>query len=347
MLCKKLAAAIFLLCGLSGSMFAERVVHMANRDAKLYVSGHTGLVGSAIVRRLQKLGYSTIVTRSSKDLDLRVQADVDTFFAQEKPEYVFLAAAKVGGIKANEDFPADFIYDNLLIQTNVIHCAYKYGVKKLIFLGSSCIYPRMCPQPIKEEYLLTGELEKTNEQYAIAKIAGIKMCQAYNRQHGTNFIACMPTNIYGPGDNFDLETSHVLPALLRKFYEAKEAGKGEVVVWGTGTPYREFLHVDDLADAIVFLMRHYSGDEIVNIGTGVDLTIADLARMIKEVVGFEGKLVFDNNMPDGPPKKQLCVDKLRDLGWSVCKKGQEPLHQLCEGIERTFAWCLKNKIFAQ
>jgi GDP-L-fucose synthase len=304
-------------------------------NAKIYVAGHQGLVGSAIMRRLKHEGYQNIITRSFNELDLRVQADVERFFASEQPEYIFLAAARVGGIQANWDYPANFIYDNLMIQTNVVHAAYQHGVKKLLFLGSSCIYPRLCPQPMKEEYLLTGELEKTNEPYAIAKIAGINMCQSYNRQYGTTFISCMPTNLYGPGDNFDLKNSHVLPALIRKFYEAKKSGKREVVVWGSGVPRREFLFVDDLADALVFLMNHYQESEIVNIGTGEDVTIAELAQIIKQVVGFEGELAFDVSKPDGTPRKWLDVSRMHQLGW-------EALTNLHEGIQKTFDWYLSN-----
>jgi len=307
-------------------------------DSKIYVAGHRGLVGSAIVRKLQSLGFTNIIMRTSKELDLQIQNDVEKFFEQERPEFVFLAAAKVGGIVANKLQPAQFIYNNLTIQTNVLHAAYKYGAKKLLFLGSSCIYPKMCPQPIKEEYLLTGPLEQTNYAYAIAKIAGIKMCQSYNKEYGTNFIACMPTNLYGPNDNFDPVTSHVLPALVRKFYEAKRDGKTHVTIWGTGSPYREFLHVDDLADATIFLMQHYNGDEIVNVGTGLDLTIADLARKIKDAIGFKGELLFDTSKPDGPPKKQLNIDRIKSLGW-------QPSISLDEGLAQTLAWCIKKKIF--
>ena len=307
-------------------------------NAKIYVAGHRGLVGSAIVRKLQNLGFNNIITRSSRELDLRNQKETELFFEKEKPEFVFLAAAKVGGIIANKEHPAQFIYDNLSIQTNVINSAYKYGAKKLLFLGSSCIYPKMCPQPIKEEYLLTGALEPTNDAYAVAKIAGIKMCQSYNKQYGTNFIAVMPTNLYGPNDNFDPVNSHVLPALIRKFYEAKQTKKPNVTIWGTGSPYREFLHVDDLADATVFLMQNYNGDKIINIGTGLDLTIADLAKKIKEVVGFEGELLFDTSKPDGTPKKQLNIDRIKTLGW-------EPKISLDEGIHQTIAWCMENNIF--
>ncbi|MFC1842058.1 GDP-L-fucose synthase family protein [Candidatus Dependentiae bacterium] len=307
-------------------------------DSKIYVAGHKGLVGSAITRELKKMGFTNIVTRSSKELDLRDQKQVELFFQQEQPKFIFLAAAKVGGIKANNDYPADFIYDNLMIQTNVIQNAYKYGVKKLLFLGSSCIYPKMCPQPIKEEYLLTGALEPTNDAYAIAKIAGIKMCQSYNKQYGTQFIACMPTNLYGPHDNFNPITSHVMPALLRKFYEAKKENKPHVTIWGSGSPYREFLHVNDLAKGCIFLMQNYNGQKIVNIGTGLDLTIKDLALTIKNIIGYQGKLVFDTSKPDGTPKKQLNIDRIRQLGWS-------PTISLVDGIKSTIQWCVKNKIF--
>lgn len=312
----------------------DRSVSM-NHNAKIYVAGHRGLVGSALVRRLQADGYANIITKSFAQLDLRNQRAVDDFFAQEKPEYVFLAAAKVGGIKANMDYPAEFIHDNLAIQLNVIHSAYKHGVKKLLFLGSSCIYPRNCPQPIKEEYLLTGALEPSNDAYAIAKIAGIKMCQAYNKQYGTKFIACMPTNLYGPHDNFDLQTSHVLPALIAKFVHAKKNNEPVVTIWGSGTPKREFLYVDDLADACLFLMRNYDGNEIINIGTGTDVTISQLARTIQELVGYAGNLEFDASKPDGTPRKVLHVDALAHLGWQA----QTPLAQ---GIKQTLAWYLKQ-----
>ncbi len=308
---------------------------MIDLALKIYVAGHQGLVGSAIVRRLKQFGYKNIVTRNFRELDLRIQQDVQDFFSYERPDYIFLAAAKVGGIQSNFQYPADFIYDNLVIQTNVIHASYKYGVKKLLFLGSSCIYPRVCFQPIKEECLLAGPLEETNKAYAIAKIAGITMCQSYNRQHGTRFISCMPTNLYGPGDNFDLVHSHVLPALLRKFYEAKKSGKKEVVVWGSGTPRREFLYVNDLADALVFLMNHYEGSEIINIGTGEDVTISELARQIKEVVGFKGKIVFDKSKPDGTTRKLLDVSRIKKLGW----KSSITLEN---GIRRTFDWYISN-----
>lgn len=287
---------------------------MQNQD-KIYVAGHRGMVGSAIVRKLQKEGYGNLLLRSSKELDLRDQKAVETFFKTEKPDYVFLAAAKVGGILANNTYPATFLYDNLAIQTNVIHNAYLNGVKKLLFLGSSCIYPKMAPQPLKESYLLTGLLEPTNEPYAIAKITGIKMCESYRRQYGCNFISAMPTNLYGPGDNYDLNNSHVLPALLRKFHEAKINHDPTVVVWGTGTPLREFLHADDLADALYFLMQHYDGTEFVNVGTGKDISIGDLARLVKKITGYEGTLQFDTSKPDGTPRKLLDVSKLQTLGW--------------------------------
>jgi len=303
--------------------------------ARIFVAGHRGLVGSAIRRRLEAAGCGNIILRSHRELDLTRQAEVEAFFASEKPEYVFLAAAKVGGIWANSSYPAEFIYQNITIQTNIIHASYLSGVKKLLFLGSSCIYPRDCPQPMKEEYLLSGYLESTNEPYAVAKIAGIKICQSYNRQYGSRYISVMPTNLYGPEDNFDLETSHVLPALIRKFHEAKERGLTEVVIWGTGTPRREFLHVDDLADAGVFLMEHYDGSEIVNIGVGEDQTIRELAEMIAEVVGFDGKLQFDPTKPDGTPVKLLDVGRLNRLGW----KARIPLRN---GLAETYEWYRKS-----
>jgi GDP-L-fucose synthase len=305
-------------------------------DAKIYVAGHHGLVGSAIVRKLQSEGYTNIVTRSSKELDLRVQQAVNEFFAQEKPDYVFLAAAKVGGIKANSDYPAEFIYDNLMIEANVIHAAYQAGVKKLLFLGSSCIYPKECPHPMLESYLLTGTLEPTNEPYAVAKIAGIKLCQSYNRQYGTNFISCMPTNLYGPNDNFDLTNSHVLPALIRKFTDAKSNHAQKVVLWGTGKPRREFLHVDDLANAALYLMRHYDGNEIVNVGCGQDVSILELALMIKDIVGYEGDIVFDTSYPDGTYQKLLNIDKILELGW-------KPAIPLYKGIRDVVQWYLENR----
>ncbi len=285
------------------------------KNAKIYVAGHRGMVGSAIFRKLQAEGYTNLVIRSSQELDLRNQQAVADFFAAEKPDYVFLAAAKVGGIVANNTYRADFLYENLAIQNNVIHQAYLHGVKKLLFLGSSCIYPKLAPQPLKEEYLLTGLLEPTNEPYAIAKIAGIKLCDAYRDQYGCNFISVMPTNLYGYNDNYHPENSHVLPALIRKFHEAKTSGAASVTVWGTGSPLREFLFADDLADACYFLMQEYNEAGLVNIGTGLDLSIKDLALLIKEVVGFTGDLVFDTSKPDGTPRKLLDVSKLHKLGW--------------------------------
>ena len=302
-----------------------------NKDSKIYVAGHRGLVGSAIMRKLQQEGYTNIITRTHKELDLTNQAQTQEFFEKEKPEYVFLAAAKVGGIHANNTYPADFAYINIMIESNVIKASYDYGVNKLLFLGSSCIYPKLCPQPIKEEYLLTGPLEKTNEAYAIAKIAGLKMCQYFNRQYGTNYISVMPTNLYGPNDNFDLETSHAFAALLRKFHEAKINNKPYVEVWGTGTPRREFLHVDDLADAVVYLMNNYDENEPLNIGTGKDVTIKELAELIKEVVGYEGEIKFDTTKPDGTPRKLLDVSRLHNAGW-------EHKITLREGIENTYEW---------
>ncbi|GAB6181522.1 GDP-L-fucose synthase [Desulfotomaculum defluvii] len=309
-----------------------------NKDAKIYIAGHRGLVGSAIKRKLEQNGYQRLVYRTSKELDLRNQQAVEDFFQTENPEYVFLAAAKVGGIHANNSYPANFIYDNLIMQTNVIHAAFRHGVKKLLFLGSSCIYPKFAPQPMKEDDLLTGILEPTNESYAIAKIAGIKMCQAYNRQYGTNFICAMPTNLYGPYDNFDLENSHVVPALLRKFHEAKVQIKATVTVWGTGKPKREFLHVNDLADACHFLMQHYQDNEIINIGTGKELSIRELAQMVKEVVNYQGEIVFDTSMPDGTPRKLLEVFKINRLGW-------QSKISLKEGIKQTYQWYISQMNF--
>lgn len=317
-----------------------------NKDARIYVAGHRGLVGSALVENLRNRGYNNLILRSRSELDLKDQAATRAFFEQERPEYVFLAAAKVGGIHANNAYPAEFIYDNLMVQCNVIHSAYLAGVQRLLFLGSSCIYPKLAPQPMKEEHLLSGELEPTNEPYAIAKIAGIKMCEAYNRQYGTRFISVMPTNLYGPNDNFDLENSHVLPALIRKFHEAKETGAKEVTVWGTGTPRREFLHVDDMADACVFLMNlsddkiadhftHYPEPTFVNLGTGKDVTIRELAETVREVVGFEGKLRFDTGKPDGTPRKLLDVSRLKGLGWQA----RIGLH---EGVESSYRWFLAH-----
>lgn len=311
---------------------------MISREARIYVAGHRGLVGSAIVRRLEGAGFPNLILRTSQELDLRDQARVKEFFEREKPEYVFLAAARVGGILANMTYPAHFIYDNLMIQSNVIHQAFKTEVKKLLFLGSSCIYPKFAPQPIKEEYLLTGPLEPTNEPYAVAKIAGIKMCQAYNRQYGTNFICAMPTNLYGPNDNFDLETSHVIPALIRKFHEAKISGAKSVVVWGTGTPRREFLYVDDLADACLFLMENCDAQhaEIINVGTGEDITIKELAEMIKNIVGFNGEIIFDPSKPDGTPRKLLDISLIKKLGW-------RPKTTLEEGLLKTYRVFLENQ----
>ena len=284
---------------------------------KIYVAGHRGMVGSALVRKLQALGYTNIVTRSSAELDLRNQAAVQTFFKEEQPAFVFMAAAKVGGIHANNTFRADFIYDNLMMEANVIHAAYQYQVEKLLFLGSSCIYPKLAPQPLKEAYLLDGQLEATNEPYAIAKIAGIKLCEAYRAQYACNFISAMPTNLYGPNDNYDLQNAHVLPALIRKFHEAKMQQAPEVVLWGTGKPMREFLHVDDLAAACCFLMQDYNEAEFVNIGTGIDITIAALAQLIKEIVGYEGNIINDTTKPDGTPRKLMDVSKMKALGWSA------------------------------
>ncbi len=302
-----------------------------DKNARVYVAGHRGLTGSAIARRLEREGFGNLVLRTRAEVDLRDQSAVERLFADERPEYVFICAAKVGGILANSTRPAEFIRDNLLIQTNVIDAAYRHGAKKLLFLGSSCIYPREAPQPMREEYLLTGPLEPTNEAYAVAKIAGIQICQAYRRQYGFNAISLMPTNLYGPGDNFDLESSHVLAALIRKFHEAKAAGAPEVVVWGTGRPRREFLHVDDLADAAVFLMGRYDGEEIVNVGVGEDVSIDELAGIVREVSGFEGQVRHDTNKPDGMPRKLLDVTKLKGLGWQA-KIG------LREGIEQTYRW---------
>jgi GDP-L-fucose synthase len=283
----------------------------------IYVAGHTGLVGSALVRKLQALGYTNIVTRSSAELDLRNQAAVQAFFKEVQPAFVFMAAAKVGGIHANNTFRADFIYDNIMMEANVIHAAYQYQVEKLLFLGSSCIYPKLAPQPLKEDYLLAGQLESTNEPYAIAKIAGIKLCEAYRAQYACNFISAMPTNLYGPNDNYDLQNAHVLPALIRKFHEAKVQQAPEVVLWGTGKPMREFLHVDDLAAACCFLMQAYNEAEFVNIGSGVDITIAALAQLIKEIVGYEGSIINDITKPDGTPRKLMDVSKMKSLGWSA------------------------------
>jgi len=307
-----------------------------NKNNKIYVAGHRGLVGSAILRNLNADGYENLITQTSKELDLTNAVQVDEFFAENKPEYVFLAAAKVGGIHANNTFPADFIRENLLIQINVIDAAYRFGATKILFLGSSCIYPKMAPQPIKEEYLLTDSLEPTNDAYAIAKIAGIKMIQAYKKQYGFNGVSLMPTNLYGPGDNFDLANSHVLPALMRKFHEAKLSNTKTVSVWGSGKPYREFLHVDDLADAAVFLMQNYEDEEIVNVGVGQDVTIAQLADIIKQTVSFDGDIVYDASKPDGTPRKLLDVSKINKLGWKA-------KISLEDGINQTYEWYLAQQ----
>ncbi len=305
------------------------------QDAPIYVAGHRGLVGAAILRRLQAAGYRRLLTRTHRELDLTNQEAVNAFFTAERPAYVFLAAARVGGIHANDSYPADFIRDNLLIQTLVMDAAYRHGTSKLLFLGSSCIYPKYAPQPMVEDHLLTGPLEPTNEWYAVAKIAGIKMGQAYRRQYGFPVISLMPTNLYGPGDNFHLANSHVVPALIRKFHEAKEENRDEVVVWGTGTPRREFLHVDDLADAALFLMGHYNEEAIVNVGVGDDVTIGELARLVGEVVGFSGQLVFDSSKPDGTPRKLLDVSRLHSLGWRARLT-------LREGLASTYQWFLNH-----
>jgi GDP-L-fucose synthase len=327
--------------------------HSMKKDAKIYVAGHMGLVGSTICRKLQKEGYHNLLMRSIDELDLMRQADVEQFFQKEKPEYVFLAAAKVGGILANNTYPAEFIYNNLTIQNNIIYSSWKAGVKRLLFLGSSCIYPRDCPQPMKEGYLLTGPLEPTNEPYAIAKIAGIKTCQSFNRQYNTRYVAVMPTNLFGPNDNFDLKTSHVLPALIRKYHEAKvrslQTGKRQTVeIWGTGTPRREFLYVDDLADACYFIMnldndrfeRIFQDGQtpLINIGFGKDISIQELAVMIQEIVGFDGDIHFDRTKPDGTPQKLLDISKIQNLGW-------KPTTSLKEGIRKTYAWCVEKFIF--
>jgi len=299
------------------------------KNDKLYIAGHRGMVGSAILRNLQNQGFTNIITKSSTELDLRDGIAVANFFEQEKPDFVFLAAAKVGGIIANNTYRADFLYENLMIQNNVIHQAYLNKVSKLMFLGSSCIYPKLAPQPLKEEYLLTGELEPTNEPYAIAKIAGIKMCDAYRAQYGCNFISVMPTNLYGPNDNYDLNNSHVLPALLRKFIVAKQNGAASVTIWGTGTPKREFLHADDLAEACVYLMENYNQPGLVNVGVGEDISILDLAQLVKDVVGFEGKIITDTSKPDGTPRKLMDVTKLHNMGWKAKTS-------LKEGIQKVY-----------
>lgn len=308
-----------------------------NKDSKIYVAGHRGLVGSAIKRGLEAKGYTNIIGRTHSELDLTNSVQVEEFFSTEKPEYVFLAAAKVGGILANSVYPADFIFENLQIQNNVIGMSKKYDVKKLMFLGSSCIYPKMCPQPIKEEYLLSGYLEETNEAYALAKISGLKMCQFFNKQYGTNYISVMPTNLYGPYDNFHPENSHVMPALIRRFHEAKVNNLKEVVVWGSGTPLREFLYSEDMADACIYLMETYEGDDFFNIGTGKEISIRSLAEMVKDIVGYKGKLVFDASKPDGTPRKLLDVSRLQDVGWKYKV-------ELREGIEKAYKWFVDNYI---
>ncbi|RRB12889.1 GDP-L-fucose synthase [Larkinella knui] len=307
-----------------------------NRNSKIYVAGHRGMVGSALIRNLQSKGYQNIITRTSSELDLRNQTAVADFFADEKPDYVFLAAAKVGGIWANNIYRADFLYDNLLIEANIIHSAYQNSVEKLLFLGSSCIYPKLAPQPLKEESLLSGYLEATNEPYAIAKIAGIKLCEAYRSQYGCNFISAMPTNLYGPNDNYDLQGSHVLPALIRKFHEAKISNHPFVEIWGTGSPRREFLHADDLADACVFLMETYNDESFVNIGTGEDVTIRELAELVKETVGFEGELRWNTDKPDGTPRKLMDVSRLHSLGW-------QHRTDLQTGVSATYQDFLRNQ----
>ena len=310
-----------------------------NPQSKIYIPGHSGMAGSAIKRNLKSRGYHNIITRTHSELDLTNQQAVNNFFETQRPEYVFLAAAKVGGILANSTYPAEFIYENIMIEANVIHAAYNCGVKKLLFLGSSCIYPGLAPQPLKEEYLLTGELEVTNEAYAVAKIAGIRMCKHYNQQYGTNFISVMPTNLYGPNDNYDLETSHVMAALIRKFHEAKLSNVPQVVVWGTGAPRREFLHVDDMADACVYLMENYDASDIgefVNIGLGKDVTIRELAELIREIVGYSGEIVYDTTKPDGTPQKLLDVSRLHGLGW-------EARISLRDGIKQAYEWYVSKK----
>lgn len=306
-----------------------------DRQATIYVAGHRGLVGSALIRRLTADGFANIVTATSKEVDLRDPFAVRAFYDRHRPDYVFIAAAKVGGILANSTFPADFLYDNLMIEANLIHEAFRHDVKKLLFLGSTCIYPKMAPQPIKEEYLLTGSLEATNEWYAVAKISGIKLCQAYRLQHGSHFICAMPTNLYGPGDNFDLNDSHVLPALIRKFHDARASRAKEAVVWGTGTPRREFLHVDDCASACIFLMDHYDGAEIINIGVGADISIAEVAGLVCRVVGFKGNIVYDSSKPDGTSRKLVDTTKINQLGWKASTS-------LEDGILETYRWLLSQ-----
>lgn len=312
---------------------ALNLVKIMEKTAKIYIPGHRGMVGSAIYRKLSVLGYRNIIVRTSKELDLRNQLDVTEFFASQKPDFVFLAAAKVGGIVANNTYRADFIYENLMIETNIIHASYVNNVKKLMFLGSSCIYPKLAPQPLKEEYLLTGLLEKTNQPYAIAKIAGIELCNAYRAQYGCDFISVMPTNLYGPNDNYDLEKSHVLPALLRKFITAKRNNLDSVEIWGTGTPRREFLHVDDLAEACIFLMENYSEEGLINVGVGEDVTIAELAELIKSIVGYKGNIIFNTSRPDGTPRKLMDVQKLHALGWQAKISLKEGITAVYEEIK--------------
>jgi GDP-L-fucose synthase len=309
-----------------------------DKNCKVFIAGHTGLVGSAVKRKIEREGFQNLVTCSYPDIDLTSQKEVETFFSKERPDYVFLCAAKVGGILANSTYPAEFIYQNIMIAANVIHASYKHGVKKLLNLGSSCIYPKLAHQPLREEYLLTGELEPTNEAYAIAKIAAIKLCRYYNQQYGTDYISVMPTNLYGPGDNFNLETSHVLPALIRRFHDAKEQGSTSVTVWGTGSPKREFLYVDDLADALVYLMEKYDAPaigEFVNIGMGRDMTIRELVGLVKDIVGYQGEIQWDSSKPDGTPQKLLDVSRIEGLGWKARTS-------LKEGIQNTYAWYLEN-----
>jgi GDP-L-fucose synthase len=308
-----------------------------NEQSRIYLAGHTGLVGSAVYRKLLQMGYSNVITRTHRELDLIQQSEVERFFKEENPEYVVLAASKVGGIHANSTYPAQFIFENLSIQNNVIHASYLSRVKKLLFPGSACSYPKECPQPIKEKCLLTGPLEPTNEPYAVAKIAGIKLCQAYNRQYGTNFICAIPTNAYGPNDNFDPEDSHVIPGLLKRFHDAKTAGAAEVMLWGTGSPLREFIYADDLANAMLFLLKNYQGSDVINIGTDSEISIRELASIIKEIVGFRGRIHFDTSKPDGAPRKILDKTNLFDLGW-------RPEFSLLEGLEMTYQWFLKHQL---
>ncbi|HMK27738.1 MAG TPA: GDP-L-fucose synthase [Chitinophagaceae bacterium] len=314
-----------------------------NSTDKIYIAGHGGLVGSAILRLLQQKGFTNIITRSSGEMDLRNQEAVRIFFEKEKPQYVFLAAAKVGGIIANNTYPAEFIYDNLMMESNIIHESYRNGVSKLVFLGSSCIYPKLAPQPLKEEYLLSGYLEPTNEAYALSKIAGISLCQSYHRQYGCRFICVMPTNLYGPGDNYDLQNSHVLPALIRKFHEAKIKGEDKVTVWGSGSPRREFLHVDDLANACFFLMQEYEKPEIINIGLGKDYTIAELAAVIKEITGFTGDLVFDKSKPDGTPRKLLDVETINALGWKAAIELEDGIRAVYSDFVDRYQFYISDK----